>query len=79
MLDNTTNDGPFYFVRDGREESVAAKATQNLSSKFPIVVTFDRGDGGKPADRTLDQNGTTYRIGLADNNTSLDLVPVTGG
>ena len=51
--------------RDGQEESVAAGATRTLTDKFPLKLSFDRGDGGAAAERTLDSNGATYRIAVA--------------
>ncbi len=56
-LDNTGNGSEFYYFRDGHQESVPAGGTRKLSDNFPISVSFDRGNGGASAQRTLDQNG----------------------
>jgi hypothetical protein len=74
-LDNSTNDAAFYYLRDGRQESVPARRTRKLSDKFPIQVSFDPGNGGEPARRTLDQNGCTYRVALRTDSDQLDLIP----
>jgi hypothetical protein len=74
-LDNRGNEAAFYYLRDGRQESVPARGTRKLSDKFPIKVSFDRGNGGEPAKRSLDQNGCTYRIGLRNDSDGLDLIP----
>jgi len=73
-LDNTANGGAFYYVRGGREESVPAGGTRKITDKFAIEVSFDRGDGGNAAQRTLDQNGATYRIALSKDSNTLDLI-----
>jgi len=41
-----------------------------------MVVSFDRGDGGDPAARTLESG--TYRVGLGGDSKALDLIPVEG-
>jgi hypothetical protein len=74
-LDNAANEGDFYYVRDGNEESVAAGATRKLTDKFPPRLSFDRGDGGAAAERTLDSNGVTYRIAVRKDSNLLDLIP----
>jgi hypothetical protein len=61
-LDNAAKGGAFYYVRDGREEAVPAGETRKLTGKFPLVIRFDRADGGDAAQRTLDENEATYRI-----------------
>lgn len=73
-LDNSANGGDFFFLLDGKEESVPAGATRSLTGKFPMVVSFDRGDGGDPAARTLESG--TYRVGLGNDSKALDLIPV---
>lgn len=73
-LDNTGNDAAFYYLRDGRQESVPAGGTRKLVHKFPITVSFDRGTGGEPAERSLDQKGCTYRIALTNATDGLDLI-----
>ncbi len=73
-LDNRANDAAFHYLRDGRQESVPAGGTRILSEKFPIKVSFDRGTGGEPAERSLDQNGCTYRIAFLNASDGLDLI-----
>ena len=74
-LDNSGNDAEFHYLRAGRQESVPAGGTRKLSDKFPIRVSFDRGTGSEPAERSLDQNGSTYRIALRNPSDGLDLFP----
>jgi len=73
-LDNSGNGSEFYYLRDGRQESVPAGETRKLSDQFPITVRFDRGNGGEPVQRSLDQNGATYRIALHNASDGLDLI-----
>jgi hypothetical protein len=76
-LDNTANDGDFYYLRDGREESVPAKGTQKVTNRFPVRIRFDPGDDGEPAQCTLDNPNGTYRIALQEDLKALDLIPKT--
>ncbi len=61
--------------RDGRQESVPAGGTGKLSDSFPIQATFDRGNDGEPAQRTLHQSGSTHWIALTNPADGLDLIP----
>jgi hypothetical protein len=74
-LDNTSNNGDFYYSRDGREESVPARGTQKLTDRYPIQISFDRGDRGEPAQCTLDNPNGTYCIALREDQKALDLIP----
>ncbi|MFV1966132.1 MAG: hypothetical protein ACC628_11960 [Pirellulaceae bacterium] len=61
-IDNSRNKHDFHYIVNG-EQTVAKSGTkQQHSSDYPIVVSFDRGDGGDPASKKL-ENGT-YRVGL---------------
>jgi hypothetical protein len=77
ILDNRANDHESYYLRDGREESVPAGGTRKLTDVFPIQVSFDQGNGGNVATRSLDQDGATYRIALWEGTNSLDLIPTS--
>ncbi|MBV8384080.1 MAG: hypothetical protein JOZ63_15825 [Planctomycetaceae bacterium] len=72
-LDNSSNPNDFHYVRGDRAEEVKAGRTQTLSGKFAIVVSFDQGDGGEPAVRTLDTG--VYRVDLNPETNRLDLMP----
>jgi hypothetical protein len=72
VLDNTANENDFHFVTDGQVRTIKAGETCSLSGKYPIVVSFDRGDGGEPCEKTC-QSGT-YRIGVNDKTQLLDLL-----
>lgn len=72
-LDNTANASDFNFLDGERLESVPAGKTKALSSRFPIVVLFDRGDGGTITTRAL-RDGETYRVGWDAKAKALDLM-----
>jgi hypothetical protein len=77
-LDNTANGQEFHYLRDGRDETVPAGGTRKISDSYPIKVSFDPGNGGAVAARSLDRTDTTYRIALRPNSDVLDLIPAPG-
>jgi hypothetical protein len=73
-VDNSANSAPFYLNLAGGEEVVFGPGeTRALTGRFPIDVTFDRGDGGEPLSRRLDAG--TYRVGVDPATNLLDLFP----
>jgi len=76
VLDNTANQNEFNFIQDGRVQTVKAGEFCTLSGKYAIVISFDRGDGGAPCEKTCKSG--TYRIGLNDQTKLLDLQAVSG-
>ena len=73
-LDNTRNPNEFNFVVSGRQDVVPAGQSKKVTSKMPVVITFDRGDGREPARKPLG-NGTFH----VDVNPSTNLVDVLAG
>jgi hypothetical protein len=72
VLDNSTNAYPFNLsLEDGAVVTVAAGQSQTLSGRFPIQVSFDRGDAGAPGSREL-INGV-YRIAVDPKTNLLDI------
>jgi hypothetical protein len=74
VLDNSANETDFSFVKDGQVQTIAAGASITLADKYAIVVSFDRGDGGEPGEKTFKSG--TYRIGVNEKTNLLDLEPV---
>jgi hypothetical protein len=72
-FDNSTNGGDFSYEREGIQEVVPAGGTKTITSDFPVLVRFDRGDNGPAAERAL-ANGA-YRVGLTADAKALDLLP----
>lgn len=74
-LSNVGNTTAFHYVVMGKQESISAGGEKTHSSKYPIVVTFDRGDGGEPAAKTLASG--TYTVGLDSDEKRYDLFDET--
>ncbi len=70
-LSNADSDQDFYFLRDGKDDSVAAGKSKVLNSSKPIEVVFDRGDGGKPGRKRLESG--TYVVGIDFDKRRIDL------
>jgi hypothetical protein len=78
VLDNSANAHPFHIgLGDGTRLVIAAGQSRKLTDRFPILVYFDRGDGGEPASRQL-RDGT-HRIAVDPSTNLLDLFAVGGG
>ena len=69
-LDNSKNSQDFNFMLDGKQQTLAAGATQDLSSDYPIAVTFDNGTG-QAVTRRLESGAV--QVALAPDGQSIDL------
>jgi hypothetical protein len=77
-LDNTRNPFEFNFVAADRQEVVAAGQTRTITTKRPLVITFDRGDGREPARVRLTTG--TYHVAVDPTTDSVGVFagpPVT--
>jgi hypothetical protein len=72
-LDNSRNETDFHYLRNGTPESVKAGQRLTVTHKFPHQVLFDRGDGGEPGDRVLEQG--TYLIAVDETSGLFDITP----
>jgi hypothetical protein len=70
-LDNRTNPNAFNYVKNGKTDSVPAGQMQEVVSKYPLLVSFDPGDGGEPARRWLTEG--TYKVGVDGRAKLLEL------
>jgi hypothetical protein len=70
-LDNSAGESDFNYLADGEPFSVAVGETRTHESSFPVVVSFDRGDGAEPAQVALPTG--TYMIGVNPDTELLDL------
>jgi hypothetical protein len=61
-LDNSTNASGFHYVANGQQAVVAAGGTRTHVGRFPLVVGFDPGNGGEPAQVVLPSG--SYMIGV---------------
>jgi hypothetical protein len=70
-LANTESEDTFYYLVDGEAQVVLPGEQQTHESRFPMTISFDRGDGSEPAEVTL-PNGT-YRVGISPDTGMRDL------
>ena len=74
-IDNGDNDRPFYFNIDNDQEEVAARAKQTFSSEYPILVRFDRGSGGDPAQKRITKKDASLVVAVNTSDGLWDLYP----
>lgn len=67
-IDNSQGQSDFRYSIGGQLQTVRAGVTNQHKDSFPLVVEFDQGRGGEPAQRLLEDG--TYRIGI-DPDTGL--------
>jgi len=70
-IDNRSGETDFGYLADNEQAVVRAGATRDHTSRFPLVVVFDRGDGGQPAHVALATG--TYRVAGDPQTGVLDL------
>jgi hypothetical protein len=70
-IDNSQYKGTFHYQVDGKDAVLQSGQAVDLTSLLPIVIAFDRGDGGKPARKILTHG--TYRVGIDAVQRRLDL------
>ena len=73
VLDNSANPNDFSFVMENQPGTVPAHQTVEISSKMPVVLTFDPGNGSGAANKELVEG--TYTIGLNPQTGLLDVFP----
>jgi hypothetical protein len=74
VLDNSTNANDFSFVMEGQPGSIPAHQAGEISSKVPVVLTFDPGNGAEPANRELVEG--SFTIGINPQSGLLDVFSV---
>lgn len=73
-IDNTHYDADFHYVVDGKQAVVKAGSTAKHSSKLPIELLFDQGNGDEPVRKLL--KGGEFQVGVNAEKRQLDLFPV---
>jgi hypothetical protein len=71
VLDNSANPNDFSFVMEGQPGSVPAHQAVEISSKVPVVLTFDPGNGAEPANKELVEG--SFTIGINPQTGLLDV------
>lgn len=70
-IDNSQYDGTFNYLVDGKDAVLQSGQAADLTSSLPIIIEFDRGDGGKPARKVLTEG--TFVVGVDASQQRLDL------
>ena len=76
-IDNTRNPRDFHFVFNKEPLVVRDGRTKTLTSVFPIVLRYDRGNGGEFATKMLNFSGAV-EVGINATDNYWDLFPEEG-
>ena len=74
VLDNSQNPATFNFTVNGERRTVAANHTVTVSSAYPTLIRFDRGNGMARSAKMLNTSGT-MQIGVNARDNMVDLFP----
>jgi hypothetical protein len=68
-IDNSQNSEPFQYIVQGEHAAVAAGQSQTHKSSYPIIIRFDRGNGGATKQVLFEETEGTLEVAvnLADN------------
>ena len=75
VLDNSQSDQEFHFIFRGEDLAVPAGGARTLSSSYPIVVKFDRGNGAEFVAKSTRMTVGTIQVGVNANDNLWDLFP----
>jgi len=78
VLDNSENPVTFRYTVNGEKQTVAAHSTAAISSDYPMVIRFDRGNGLQRASKILKFDGTV-QIGVNARDNLWDIFPTNAG
>jgi hypothetical protein len=74
VLDNSQSNQEFNFIFRGENLTIPAGGSRTLTSIYPIVVRFDRGNGADFVARSMPPNGNV-QIGVSAADNQWDLFP----
>jgi hypothetical protein len=74
VMDNSQSNQEFHFLFQGEDMAVPAEATRTISSLYPIVVRFDRGNGSEFVTKEIRTSGN-IQIGVNATDNQWDLFP----
>ncbi|REK18413.1 MAG: hypothetical protein DWQ37_04055 [Planctomycetota bacterium] len=74
-VDNGDNESPFFVNIDNTQEEVAAGAKRTFESEYPILVRFDRGSGGDPAQKRITRKNADLVVAVNRTDGLWDLYP----
>lgn len=78
VLDNEGNAQEFNYLLNGQKMTVPANATRTISSAYPMVIRYDRGNGTDLATKMLNFDGNV-EIGVNAADNMWDIFPTTEG
>jgi hypothetical protein len=76
VLDNTQNRQEFNFIYRGEDMTVPAGASRTLTSDYPIVVQYDRGNGKAFTTKSMHFSGNV-QVGLNETDNLWDIFPTS--
>jgi flagellar biosynthesis/type III secretory pathway chaperone len=74
-LDNSQSNQEFNFIFQSQDMTVPAGGTRTLSSNYPIVVKFDRGNGSEFVAKSAPLTIGNLQVGVNANDNLWDLFP----
>jgi len=77
VLDNSQSNQEFHYIFRGQDLIVPAGGAQTLSSHYPIVVRFDRGNGSEFVAKSTPMTVGNLQIGVNANDNLWDLFPTS--
>jgi len=76
-LDNSQSNQEFHFIFRGDDLTVPAGGARTISSDYPIVVRFDRGNGSEFVAKSTRMTVGNLQIGVNANDNLWDIFPTT--
>jgi hypothetical protein len=76
VLDNSQSPQEFNFLFQGEAMTVPAGGTKTLTSMYPIVVKFDRGNGSEFSVKMMHFSGNV-QVGVNAEDNLWDLFPTS--
>lgn len=77
VLDNAKSSQEFNFIFQGQDLIVPAGGSRTLSSSYPVVVKFDRGNGAEFVSKTTPMTVGNLQIGVNASDNLWDLFPTS--
>jgi hypothetical protein len=77
VLDNSQSDQEFNYIFRGEDQTVPAGGSRTLSSTYPIVVRFDRGNGSDFVTKSTSLAVGNLQIGVNPTDNLWDLFPTS--
>lgn len=73
-LNNLDNPQPFSCIIDNQEVTIPANSSKIIESTMPVVVSFDRGQTGKPVSKLLSKT-QTLAVAMSAKDNQWDIFP----